>query len=58
MLMLVSSLAYCEIRMILCKILYNFDIKLSPKCLDWINQDVYFFWDKPPLIVELKEVVH
>jgi hypothetical protein len=50
-----NRLAYEEIRLILCTLLFNFDIELSPESTGWIDQDVYFLWDKPPLIVLLAE---
>lgn len=49
------SLAYCEIRLILCKLLYHFDLTLCPESSTWTNQKVYFLWDKPPLMVTLKD---
>lgn len=51
----VNSLAYSEIRMILCKVLFHFDVELSPECANWTDQSVYFLWDKPPLLVTLKD---
>lgn len=51
----IDSLAYAEIRTILCKLLFNFDIELLQKSEDWIDQKVYFLWDKPPLMVSLTE---
>jgi hypothetical protein len=50
-----SSLAYAEIRLILCKLLFNFYIELCPESTNWIDQDVYFLWDKPPLNVALTD---
>jgi hypothetical protein len=50
-----SSLAYCEIRLILCKLLFNFDITLSPESTNWPDQKVYFLWEKPPLMVKLTD---
>ncbi|KAJ6086858.1 hypothetical protein N7467_005772 [Penicillium canescens] len=49
------NLAYCEIRLILCKLLFNFDIALSPESTNWPDQKVYFLWEKPPLMVELTD---
>ncbi|KAJ5085466.1 hypothetical protein N7532_010237 [Penicillium argentinense] len=48
-----KKLAYCEIRLILCKLLWNFDISLCTESKNWLNQEVYFLWDKPPLMVTL-----
>ena len=49
------SLAYAEMRIILCKLMLNFDIELGSESENWIDQEVYFLWDKPPLIVSLTE---
>ncbi|KAF9877225.1 trichothecene c-15 hydroxylase [Colletotrichum karsti] len=44
------SLAYAEMRIILARIIWNFDIELAPESRSWTeNQKVYFFWQKPPL---------
>ena len=48
-------LAYAEIRLILCKLLFNFDVELCPESKNWTDQEVYFLWDKPPLQVLLTE---
>ncbi|EXK76357.1 hypothetical protein FOQG_18898 [Fusarium oxysporum f. sp. raphani 54005] len=49
------NLAYTEMRLILARIIWNFDIKLADDSRDWAyNQDLYFFWKKPPLDVYLK----
>lgn len=50
-----DSLAYCEIRLILCKLLYNFDLVLCRESAKWTDQKVYFLWDKPALMVTLKD---
>lgn len=49
------SLAYCEIRLILCKLLWHFDITLCPESTNWTDQKVYFLWDRPALMVRLRE---
>lgn len=49
------SLAYCEIRLILCKLLWHFDIALCAESADWTDQKVYFLWDKPALKVMLRD---
>jgi hypothetical protein len=41
----VFSLASCEIRLILCKLLFNFDLKLHPESIDWPDQNVYYLWN-------------
>ncbi|KAJ5114520.1 hypothetical protein NUU61_000279 [Penicillium alfredii] len=50
-----KTLAYCEVRLILCKLLYNFDLALCPESTNWTDQKVYFLWDKPALMVSLRD---
>lgn len=52
-----NSLAYAEIRLILCKLLFHFDVALCPESARWADQEVYFLWDKPALMVQLSERV-
>ncbi|KAJ5475121.1 Cytochrome monooxygenase lcsI [Penicillium diatomitis] len=48
-------LAYCEMRSILCKLLYNFDISLCPESKNWIDQQAFTVWKKPRLAVTLRD---
>lgn len=49
------SLAYAEMRLILAKILWNFDISLHPDSRNWYEEsEVYGFWQKPNLNVYIK----
>ncbi|KAI0120439.1 cytochrome P450 [Hypoxylon sp. NC0597] len=51
------NLAYAEMRLILARILYRFDIELAPGAGDWIKkQSIYTLWDKPELPMYLKPV--
>jgi cytochrome P450 len=51
------SMAYHEMRLILTKVLYNFDIELLPESANWIDdQKVYSLWQKTPLMVKVKAV--
>lgn len=44
-------------RLILAKILFNFDIELVDKKQDWMaGQKVYTLWNKPSLMVRLTPV--
>ncbi|KAF5511195.1 Trichothecene C-15 hydroxylase [Colletotrichum siamense] len=44
------NLAYAEMRLILARIIWNFDLELETQSREWAaNQKVFFFWDKPPL---------
>lgn len=49
------SLAYCEMRLILCKLLFNFDLTLEAESVNWLDQKVYYLWNKPPLMVSLRD---
>lgn len=49
------NLAYIEMRLILARVLWNFDLELADKTKDWIgNQKIYVLWEKVPLEVYLK----
>ena len=50
------SLAYAEMRLILARVLYNFDMELVDPSLDWMTQKSYVLWSKPELPVYLKPV--
>lgn len=47
------SLANAEMRTILARLVYNFDMELVDPNEDWLDQDVFFLWKKPPLNVYL-----
>jgi len=50
-----KSLAYAEMRLIISRLLYAFDISLADDKKDWISsQRAYFVWDKQPLMVNLR----
>lgn len=41
-------------RMILARIIWNFDLSITPQSRNWIEDNrVYFLWEKPPLEVAL-----
>ncbi|RJE26778.1 Cytochrome p450 [Aspergillus sclerotialis] len=46
-----KNLAYAEIKLILSRLLYRFDLRLSEESYDWINHKAYALWEKPPLYV-------
>ncbi|KAH8884933.1 cytochrome P450 ClCP1 [Thozetella sp. PMI_491] len=46
-------LAYAEMRLILARVVYNFDMKMAEESRGWIKQKVFNFWDKPPLYAYL-----
>lgn len=47
------SLAYHEMRLMLAKVLYAFDISLCEESNNWTDQKVFTLWEKPPLYVRL-----
>ncbi|EMD67451.1 hypothetical protein GGP41_007347 [Bipolaris sorokiniana] len=51
-----QNLANHEMRIILAKLLWNFDFELCEESRSWINQKVYLLWDKPPLIVKARYI--
>lgn len=56
MLMNSNSLANAELRTILARLIYNFDLELVDPNKDWLDQKVFFLWRKPPLHVYLTPV--
>ncbi|KAK1757808.1 isotrichodermin C-15 hydroxylase [Echria macrotheca] len=51
------NLAYAEMRLILARIIYDFDIKLADDSQNWIEkQKAYILWDRIPLNVYFKPV--
>ncbi|KAK9773833.1 putative Cytochrome P450 ClCP1 [Seiridium cardinale] len=49
-----KPLAYAEMRLILAKILFSFDLRLADDSKNWIDRNkVYFLWLKPDLNVYL-----
>lgn len=51
------NLAYIEMRLILARILWNFDLQIAEDSLDWMSrQRIWNLWDKGPLNVYLKPV--
>ncbi len=43
-------------RLILARILFNFDIELVDPSDNWMDQQVFSIWHKKPLMVYLKPV--
>lgn len=46
-----------EMRLILTRLLWNFDLELCPGCERWNEQKVLVFWVRPPLLIRLKHVL-
>ena len=51
-----KSLAYLEMRLILARMLWSFDLKLTAESQDWDDQKSWIQWDKKPLMVNLSLV--
>ncbi|KAI1102933.1 cytochrome P450 [Jackrogersella minutella] len=49
------NLAYHEMRLIMARVLYNFDLSLDPQCNAWHEQKIFGLWEKPPLEVFIKQ---
>ena len=51
-------MALHEMRLIMSKVLFNFDLELLPGCRNWIaDQKIYSLWEKIPLMIEIKDAV-
>ncbi|ORY71471.1 cytochrome protein [Pseudomassariella vexata] len=50
-----KNLAYAEMRLILAKMLWNFDFALVKGQDDWMDQKTFTLWEKPPLMVNVKK---
>ncbi|KAH7350674.1 cytochrome P450 monooxygenase-like protein [Rhexocercosporidium sp. MPI-PUGE-AT-0058] len=48
-----KNLAFAEMRSILARLIWNFDIELQSDSLEWDQQKVYVLWSKAPLNVKL-----
>lgn len=51
-----KSLAYNEMRVILARLLWNFDLELCEESGHWDQQYTYTLWEKPPLMCRLRDV--
>lgn len=53
-----DSLAYVEMRIMLARLLWNFDLVLAEDSKAWMEtQKIYTLWEKGPLNVYLKPVM-
>ncbi|OCK73526.1 benzoate 4-monooxygenase cytochrome P450 [Lepidopterella palustris CBS 459.81] len=48
-----KNLAWAEMRLMLSKLLFNFDIELCPESQNWSDQKVFVLWEKHPLMLKL-----
>ncbi|KAH7066434.1 cytochrome P450 [Paraphoma chrysanthemicola] len=52
-----KNMAYHEMRLLLAKVVYNFDLELRPQSQEWLqNQRIFTLWEKMPLLVKVKPV--
>ncbi|KAL4797260.1 cytochrome P450 [Aspergillus venezuelensis] len=49
-----KNLAFTEMRVILARVLWNFDLELCEESARWHEQDSYILWEKSPLMCKLK----
>lgn len=49
------NLAYNEMRLILARMLWNFDFRLCEESNEWYKQKSYTLWEKGPLMCTLKQ---
>ncbi|CAI7662150.1 unnamed protein product [Penicillium glandicola] len=52
------NLAYVEMRIILARMVFNFDMELGQPEEDWMDQESFFLWEKTKLMIELTPRVH
>ncbi|RAL14685.1 cytochrome P450 [Aspergillus homomorphus CBS 101889] len=48
------NLAYAEMRTVLAKLLWHFDLTMDEKCSRWDESRTYVVWDKPDLWLRLR----
>ncbi|ODM18784.1 hypothetical protein SI65_05401 [Aspergillus cristatus] len=51
-----KNLAYNEMRVILARVLWNFDLELCAESRGWERQRSYLTWEKPPLVYTLSKL--
>ncbi|WPH03714.1 putative cytochrome P450 [Acrodontium crateriforme] len=51
-----KNMAYHEMRLILTKLLFNFDLVLCEESQQWIDQKIFIIWDKTPLYCQLTPI--
>ncbi|OQD88628.1 hypothetical protein PENSOL_c069G04160 [Penicillium solitum] len=52
------NLAYAEMRLILARMIWNFDMEISPDSKQWIKQSSFVVWEKGSLNVKLTPAPH
>jgi len=51
-----KSLAWAEMRLVLAKLLWNFDLTLAPESNNWFPHDMVVIWNSPSLHVKLTPI--
>jgi cytochrome P450 len=51
-----TSLAIVQMRLILARLLWNFDFELCDQSRDWMDQRTYMGWEKGPLLARVSDV--
>jgi cytochrome P450 len=49
------NLAYNELRLILARLLWNFDLELCTESENWIKKKSFTAWEKKPMFVKLRQ---
>ncbi|EEU39432.1 uncharacterized protein NECHADRAFT_94380 [Fusarium vanettenii 77-13-4] len=52
-----KNLAYAEMRLILARLLWKFDLEILEDSKDWDSQKSFLLWEKGALLVRLTEVI-
>lgn len=47
------SLAYFDMRLVLARLLFHFDLEWTPQCEDWEKQQAFNLWVRKPLMIRL-----
>ena len=49
-----QKLAWAEMRLVLARLLFTFDMSAKDETMEFGEQETYMFWEKQPLNVELR----
>lgn len=49
------NMAEQEYRLVLSRVLFNFDLKLCDESKEWNQQKSHYLWEKHPLMVQLSD---
>lgn len=51
-----GSMANHEMRLIIAKLLWSFDLQLCDQQSDWLDQKLFLTWEKMSLMVKVKAI--